>query len=108
MIKLSITMTTGFLSCVHNQCPILVNLNQTVKGSMRVFGRFYFIEATLSFSAIAQRFKFKKIIFWCQFRFLWGVGSGRSRFDSQTGISESISDFIQKWIYQENVYASVL
>ena len=56
MIKLSITMnkmnqqtaallsklTTGFLSCVHNKCPILVNLNQTVKGSMRSFWPFLF------------------------------------------------------------------
>ena len=34
-------LTTGFLSCVHNKCLILVNLNQTVESSIRVFGCFF-------------------------------------------------------------------
>ena len=36
-------LTTGFLGCVHNKYLSLVNLNQTVESSIRVFDRFYFI-----------------------------------------------------------------
>ena len=45
---------------------------------------------------------------WYQLRFLWSIGSGRSRFDSQTGISGGVSYFIRKRIHQEDVHTSVL